>query len=124
MYGNLYNNFVPQNAFNLPQNQFSQASNSLIRVNGIEGAKAYQSAPNSTVALFDSANDIFYVKSFDGAGFGSIRVFSFNEVKNDNEIAKAEQFVSKTDFDSYKKELNEYVKQLISESSVRQNKVD
>ena len=40
----------------------------LIRVTGIDGAKAYQMRPNSAVALFDGAEDIFYLKSTDGAG--------------------------------------------------------
>lgn len=59
----------------------SQPSNGLIRVTGIDGAKAYQMPPNGVVALFDDANDIFYVKSTDGAGFPTIRVFDFFEHK-------------------------------------------
>lgn len=35
----------------------------LIRVTGLDGAKAYQMRPNSAVALFDGAEDIFYLKS-------------------------------------------------------------
>ena len=45
----------------------------LIRVTGFDGAKAYQMPPNSSVALFDSNEDIFYVKTTDGAGFPTIR---------------------------------------------------
>ena len=52
----------------------------LIRVTGLDGAKAYQMRPNSAVALFDGAEDIFYLKSTDGAGFPTIRVFRFEEV--------------------------------------------
>ena len=59
----------------------SQPSNGLIRVTGMDGAKAYQMPPNSVAALFDDANDIFYVKSTDGAGFPTIRVFDFFEHK-------------------------------------------
>lgn len=33
--------------------------------------------PNSTVALFDGNDDIMYIKSTDGAGFGTIRQFTF-----------------------------------------------
>lgn len=38
---------------------------------------------NSTVALFDSNEDIMYIKTTDGAGFPSIRTFNFaeNELK-------------------------------------------
>lgn len=59
----------------------TQQNNGLIRVTGIDGAKAYQMPPNSVAALFDDANDIFYVKSTDGAGFPTIRVFDFFEHK-------------------------------------------
>lgn len=31
----------------------------LVRVTGLDGAKAYQMRPNSAVALFDGAEDIF-----------------------------------------------------------------
>lgn len=51
----------------------------LIRVNGLEGARAYQMPPNSVAALFDANQDLMYIKATDGAGFPSIRVFSFAE---------------------------------------------
>ena len=43
-------------------------SEQLIRVTGLDGAKAYQMRPNSAVALFDGAEDIFYLKSTDDSG--------------------------------------------------------
>lgn len=64
-----------------PQISIQQPVNGLTRVTGIDGAKAYQMPPNSVAALFDDANDIFYVKSTDGAGFPTIRVFDFFEHK-------------------------------------------
>lgn len=54
----------------------------LIRVTGMDGAKAYQMPPNSVVPLFDADNDIVYVKSTDGAGFPTIRAFAFQPVEN------------------------------------------
>lgn len=56
-----------------------QQRTELIRVNGMDGARAYQMPPNSTAALFDSCNDILYIKQTDGAGFASIRIFEFTE---------------------------------------------
>ena len=66
MFQNPYASLMGQNPYyNQPMNnqQFFQQepTQSLIRVNGIEGAKAYQMNANSTVALFDSNNDIMYV---------------------------------------------------------------
>ena len=60
---NNYNQFQPQ--LNQPQ----MTTQNLIRVNGIDGAKAYQMSANSTVAFFDNNEDIMYIKPTDGAGF-------------------------------------------------------
>ena len=63
MFQNPYASLMGQNPYyNQPMNnqQFFQQepTQSLIRVNGIEGAKANQMNANSTVALFDSNNDL------------------------------------------------------------------
>lgn len=67
-----------------PFNQFQNYSirqESITRVTGEEGAKAYQMAPNSSAALFDGNEDIFYLKTTDGAGFPTIRKFKFEEIQ-------------------------------------------
>lgn len=45
-----------------------------IHVTGLDGAKAYPMPPNSEVPLFDSTDDVLYIKTTDGAGFPTIRV--------------------------------------------------
>lgn len=74
----------------------------LIRVTGLDGAKAYQMRPNSAVALFDGAEDIFYLKSTDGAGFPTIRVFRFEEVTATP--AAAPVYITKAEFERFKEE--------------------
>lgn len=88
----------------------------LIRVNGIEGAKAYQMSANSTVALFDTNEDIMYVKSTDGAGFPSIRTFSFTEIKENTKVSQNTDYISRQEFEDFKKELMNNGKQSISRS--------
>ena len=83
---------------------FNQSTNNLIRVNGIDGARAYQMNANSVVALFDANEDVFYVKQTDGAGFPSIRTFRFEEV---NPLPQNNNYMTK-------EEVEAYVKQLIS----------
>lgn len=78
--------FMPQMQTNVPSPmsgawQQPAPGQQLIRVTGIEGAKAYQMGPNSVVPLFDADNDVMYVKSTDGAGFPTIRTFSFTPVE-------------------------------------------
>ena len=121
MFQNPYASLIPQNQYYNPQmnNQqiFPQEQpQNLIRVNGIDGAKAYQMNANSTVALFDSNEDIMYIKNTDGAGFPSIRMFKFEEV---NEITKSEEkqdYISRKEFEKFKKELMNNGKQSISRS--------
>lgn len=121
MFQNPYASLIPQNQYYNPQmnNQqiFPQEQpQNLIRVNGIDGAKAYQMNANSTVALFDSNEDIMYIKNTDGAGFPSIRMFKFEEV---NEITKSEEkqdYISRKEFEEFKKEIMNNGKQSISRS--------
>ena len=97
---NNYNQFQPQ--LNQPQISIQN----LIRVNGIDGAKAYQMPANSTVALFDNNEDIMYIKTTDGAGFPAIRTFAFNEVvANTNPIQDTADYVTRDEFNKLKEEL-------------------
>lgn len=121
MFQNPYASLIPQNQYYNPQMNNQQIfpqeqSQNLIRVNGIDGAKAYQMNANSTVALFDSNEDIMYIKNTDGAGFPSIRMFKFEEV---NEITKSEEkqdYISRKEFEEFKKEIMNNGKQSISRS--------
>ena len=88
----------------------------LIRVNGYEGAKAYQMMmPNSTVALFDGGEDLMYIKSTDSAGFATIRTFKFEPYCQRPQ--NGSEYISKADLDELKNEVKDYVKQLISNES-------
>ena len=105
-----------------PYQPYTYTSQQLIRVTGIEGAKAYQMSANSTVALFDNNEDLMYIKTTDGAGFPSIRVFKFTE-----QIEETVQKIPNFDFVS-RKEFNEFKeallngKQFVSEPTTNNNK--
>lgn len=122
MFQNPYASLMPQqNQYYNPQMNNQQflpqiQTQNLIRVNGIEGAKAYQMSANSIVALFDANEDIMYIKSTDGAGFPSIRTFSFTEVKEENKPAQQVDYISREEFEEFKKELMNNGKQSISRS--------
>ena len=109
---NPYYNQTMNNQPYVPQ----EPPQTLIRVNGIEGAKAYQMSANSTVALFDTNEDIMYVKSTDGAGFPSIRTFSFTEIKENTKATQTTDYISRQEFEDFKKELMNNGKQSISRS--------
>ena len=73
------------NNFQMPYQQMYQRPqmNGIIWVQGIEGAKAYQLAPNSNVILMDSENDgKFYIKVSANVGMCNLRTFSYTEITN------------------------------------------
>ena len=104
-------NFIPQfNPFaqygyqpNISQNQFLQPQ-SLTKVSGLEGAKAYQMPPNSSAALFHESEDLLYVKTTDGAGFPTIRVFRFEPY--DEKPPETVRYVTVDEFEKFKEEMN------------------
>lgn len=107
-YPNVMNAQQPYQTFQNPyaMNMTPQTPTTLTRVTGIDGAKAYQMAPNSTVALFDNNEDIMYIKTTDGAGFPTIRTFSFNEVThNAQQQVSNNEYVTRDEFNKLKEEL-------------------
>lgn len=79
------------------------APTQLVKVTGLDGAKAFQMAPNSSVALFNESEDIFYVKTTDGAGFPTIRAFRFEPYEEPT--PKVEQYVTLDEFNKFKEEI-------------------
>ena len=78
-----------------------QPRDGLIRVTGMDGARAYQMPPNSAVALFDGGQDVFYVKTTDGAGFPTIRAYSFQPMEQAQAMG-ANEYVTRSEFDQLK----------------------
>lgn len=87
--------------YNLNQSQ----PETLKQVTGIEGAKAYQTPPNSTVALFDSNSDYMYIKSTDSGGYPTIRMFTFQEVFPNQQQTPSGDYVTKQEFEQFKQEV-------------------
>lgn len=90
----------------------------LIRVTGVDGAKAYQMPPNSIAALFDNNDDLFYIKSTDGAGFPTIKAYKF--IPAETETAPEQPmpvYVTYEEFEQFKKEMLNNGKQYIAKSA-------
>ena len=64
-----------------PQQQMQQQQpvqqGSLIWVSGEAGAKAYLVAPNTTVQLWDSGENVVYIKSADSSGMPSMKILDY-----------------------------------------------
>lgn len=105
-YPNMMNNLANPMGINMQNNIPVNSSLMLTRVTGLEGAKAYQMPANSTVALFDNNEDLMYIKTTDGAGFPTIRTFSFSEVvANNNPVPDNVDYVTRDEFNKLKEEL-------------------
>lgn len=72
----------------------------IIRVTGMEGARAFPVAPNSRVALFDDGRDVFYIKSADSGGYPTLTAFSFSPLQDTS--APNPDYVTRAEFDELK----------------------
>lgn len=109
-----FNNYQQPFNFQNANGLNSNAGQQLIRVNGLDSAKAYPTQPNSTVALFDANEDIMYIKSTDASNYPSIRRFRFVE-EIENHTTES-QYVTKEEFELFKEQL------LNEQQSIRANK--
>lgn len=90
----------PGYGWQLNTEPYQQPFNGLISVTGLEGAKAYNLPPNSSVALFDNNEDILYVKTTDAGGFPTIKLFSFAPIEDEQPTQNAADMVSREEFDA------------------------
>ena len=119
------NNFIQQRNTAYPYltaGNNNNATNNIVWVQGIEGAKAWQLNPNSMVILLDSeAEGKMYIKVSDNIGMCSLRIFNYieevpvtnsnnNDVTINNEMDLS-QFVRKD-------ELNDLLKEILNEQTV------
>lgn len=68
----------PQNYPPSQQMQPQQQNNSnMVWVSGEAGAKAYLIAPNTTVQLWDSEQNVVYIKSADASGMPTMKILDY-----------------------------------------------
>ena len=82
---------------------YQRPINGVLKVNGYEGAKAYQLPPGSSMPLFAADDDVFYIKETDSGGYPSIRAFRFEEISIESKLA----FVTREEFDRLKEMLED-----------------
>lgn len=78
-YSNFNNPYMPQ--FNTPS---IPVKNEVVRVNGRNGAEAYQMSPNSSALLLDTSAPIVWLKTTDGAGYPSLQAYGITPMKESN----------------------------------------
>ena len=70
------------------------------RVNGLQSAQAYQLQPNDSVILWDTTQDVFYIKQSDASGFCTVKAFEYKEKVEEKETPS--EYVTKGEFDELK----------------------
>ena len=108
-------NFGQQNAQQVQQTQQSSGQNvNWIYVSGVDGAKNQIVQPGQTAWMMDNNEPYFYVKSVDGVGSSTFRIFQFAEVQDvvPEQTAQPQidmsQYVQRGEFDALKAQLEEY----------------
>jgi hypothetical protein len=70
-----------------------QQSFQITKVNGENGAKAFQMPPNSSIILLDESSPKVYIKETDGASYPKLSVYKLvpdtdTEIKDENDKSK------------------------------------
>jgi len=108
---------------NQPNNSQSQNSG-IIWVSGEAGAKAYLVAPNTTVQLWDSEDQVIYLKSADASGMPSMKVLDYqirqnNQSANQPQIEVNSSYATKDELTEIRGELQELKTKLESMNNRR-----
>lgn len=107
----MYNTFggyptIPMN--NYQQRLATFESTSVVRVNGWNGANSYTLAPNSSILLLDETAPIVYLKTTDGAGYGTVTPYDIVAHKDPEKINVEDRIIAlETKISSLEAKLNE-----------------
>lgn len=112
-YGQMYAPFIPpmqsgqawqgSQQLQAPPSPTTPQDSGMIWVQGEAGAKAYMVAPQSSVVLWDSEDNVIYIKSADSNGMPCMRVFDYTErsftAKNIG-VSDADKYVTRDEFNA------------------------
>lgn len=102
-----------------PYQPYQMRQNGIIWVQGVEGAKAYQLAPNSNAMLLDSDTDgRFFIKVSDNVGMCTLRTFKYEEVI-DTPKPTEPVYVSKEEFEQAIEQLKGEINEKLTISTIK-----
>ena len=107
--------YYPQQTYAQPQ-QTQQTSSNLIWVQGEAAAKSYLVAPNSTVQLWDSEEQVIYLKSADASGMPSLKILDYKIREAAQPMQTAVKtmpdYVTKDEFAAFETQIKEQIASL------------
>lgn len=107
-------NWGQQNTQTTQQSQPPSQNVNWIYVSGVDGAKNQIVQPGQTAWMMDNNDPYFYVKSVDGVGSSTFRIFQFAEVQEVQPEPSVQsqidmsKYVQRGEFDALKAQLEEY----------------
>lgn len=108
-----YNNFPVTYQPVYPHQPVQQSS--IIWVQGEAGAKSYLVAPNNTVQLWDSENQVIYLKSSDASGMPSMKIldYTIRESSQPNQPqVLTNDFVTRDELKAFEEKIKEKLENL------------
>ena len=117
-YSQMSRGYQPTNqtmpSFSMQNTDQAPRFNNIFQVMGPESAQAFQIGPDSQVILMDSNKPVFYMKKSDSSGYFETKAFEFKEIplnqkKSSEQSMPQQDYVTKQDFEEYKKMIEELV---------------
>jgi len=98
----------------------------IIWVSGETGAKAYMLAPNTTLPLWDSENQVIYLKSTDASGMPSMKILDYTIRNNTPPIQEKEpevnaDYVTHEEFKKFERSIRNQINKLKKEEKDEQS---
>lgn len=118
------------NPYQYPQlNTVSQSQPPMVWVKGQQQAEIYPQASNSTVILWDSEEDVIYIKSTDVLGKPSMKILDYkvretSKWEKKDESQESEKYATKQDLIDLMNKFTEQIQQLKPTVSRKLDKED
>lgn len=83
-----------------------QNNSSLIWIQGEQAAKSYLTAPNTTVALWDSESQRIYLKSTDASGMPSMKTLEYTILDGQTAVKSSVEYAKQEDLDKLRERID------------------
>ena len=104
-YQQMYTPYVqPMSMTQISGNQ--QSNGSPIWCQGEQAAKSYLTAPNTTVALWDSESQRIYLKSTDASGMPSMKTLEYTILDGQTAVKSSVEYAKQEDLDKLRERLD------------------
>ena len=102
--------YIPQG----PQNNTPQGGG-IIWVQGEAGAKSYMVAPNNTVQLWDSENQVIYLKSADASGMPTMKILDYTIRQAESQghtptLMQSDEYVTRDELNAFEEKIRQMIK--------------